>query len=866
MSEARQIPQGASEPGEVLLEMRGLRIEARTGEQWHEIVHGIDLKLRRGEVLGLIGESGAGKSTIGLAALGYARDGCRISGGEILFDGVDLARAPEETRRRLRGSRIAYVAQSAAAAFNPAHRLIDQYAEAPIYHGLSSRDQATGAARDLYARLHLPEPETIGFRYPHQVSGGQLQRAMVAMAMASRPDLIVFDEPTTALDVTTQIEVMAAIKDIVEQFDTAAIYVTHDLAVVAQMADRIMVLRDGELIEEGTTPVLLQQPAREYTRDLLSVRQLHKDARPIQRDAPPLLRVDNITAAYGRQPVLHDVSLDIHHQRTVAVVGESGSGKSTLARVITGLLPPRKGRILYGGTELPASYRDRSRDQLRRIQMINQMPDTALNPRQRVRDVIGRPLSFYLGLSGRRREERIRELLSLIELEPDLYLDRLTTELSGGQKQRICIARALAAEPETIVCDEVTSALDQLVGEEILQLLIRLQDELEVSYMLITHDLATVRAIADAVVVMKSGAVVEAGTKDEVFSPPHHAYTELLLSSVPEMDPEWLDGVLATRGADFRDRGIRRTLAARLHRPRELERHCAGRDCGGGDHPPDPEGLAEQARTDQRGDQHRGLPQSRDMGHRPDAHGPDRDAIRHRGDCAAAEPARPVRAQRLPQPPLAQPEADRGEQCPLEHEQPGDIGQRRAGQAHTRAVHHDVGGDRAPGQQCEQCPGAIGAGTTATPRQAQDPEADNRDAEGLGPAQHLAREQPRAGGHQGGRTAARDRVDLAQVAVAIGGEQGGGVEQMNDHRRDQPGPARRARQRYQRDHRQPSYPGAHHHKHQRGRTIAADLDQGVPGGMQRTGEHDRGDYADIQHQRHLPRRPAGDGMHGVTTV
>jgi len=547
---------GETARGDVLLEMKGLRLEGRVDEAWTEIVHGVDLTLHRGEVLGLIGESGAGKSTIGLAALGYARDGCRITGGQIFFDGIDLAAAPESVRRRLRGSRIAYVAQSAAAAFNPAHRLIDQCTEAPVRHGLMSYREAADAAQDLYGRLHLPEPRTIGFRYPHQVSGGQLQRAMVAMAMAAKPDLIIFDEPTTALDVTTQIEVMAAIKEIVEQFDTAAIYVTHDLAVVAQMADRIMVMRDGNLVEEGLTRALLDHPDEEYTRALIAVRQLRKEAEAPIAGQTPILQVEHVTAAYGDVPVLHDISFEVPRKRTVAIVGESGSGKSTAARVITGLLPPVSGRICYDGTELPANYRKRSRDQLRRIQMINQMPDTALNPKHHVRDVIGRPLSFYLGQQGTEKEERIRELLALIELEPDQYIDRLTTELSGGQKQRICIARALAADPDLIICDEVTSALDQLVGEGILRLLIRLQDEFGLSYMFITHDLATVRAIADEVVVMKDGEIVESGAKNEIFQPPHHEYTELLLSSVPEMDPDWLDRLLAKRGDEFRDRGI----------------------------------------------------------------------------------------------------------------------------------------------------------------------------------------------------------------------------------------------------------------------------------------------------------------------
>jgi peptide/nickel transport system ATP-binding protein len=530
--------------GDVLLEIRGLRIEGESDEKWHEIVKGIDLTLRRGEVLGLIGESGAGKSTIGLAAMGYARPGCRITSGTIMFDGKDLATASSAEKRKVWGAKIAYVAQSAAASFNPAHRLIDQYAEIPEIHGLIGADECKREAVDLYRRLRLPEPETIGFRYPHQVSGGQLQRAMTAMAMSCRPDLIVFDEPTTALDVTTQIEVLAAIKDVVRQLNTAAIYITHDLAVVAQMADRIMVLRYGELVEEAPTRQMLTNPQAAYTKSLWAVRSLQKQE---ERGDDIVLRVDHVDASYGGAiKVLYDVSVAVPRGRTVAVVGESGSGKSTLARVITGLLPPTKGAILFQGQPLPPALKNRSKDLLRRLQMIYQMPDTALNPRRRVRDILGRPLEHQLGLHGGERDRRILELLSMIEMD-ERFLDRLPSELSGGQKQRVCIARALAVNPDLIICDEVTSALDQIVAEEILKLLLRLQRELNVSYLYITHDIATVKAIADEIVVMYQGRVVQSGTKTQVLTPPHHAYTDKLLSSVPEMDPDWLDGVLSKR-------------------------------------------------------------------------------------------------------------------------------------------------------------------------------------------------------------------------------------------------------------------------------------------------------------------------------
>ena len=534
----------------VLLTMKGLRIEGRADETWNEIVHGIDLTLHKGEVLGLIGESGAGKSTVGLAAMGFTRDGCRISGGEIVFDGIDLMQASESTKRNLRGKRIAYVAQSAAASFNPAHKLMDQYCEAPVQHGVMGRSEAESDAVDLYRRMQLPDPDNIGFRYPHQVSGGQLQRAMTAMAMACRPDLIIFDEPTTALDVTTQIEVLAAIRNIVEQFDTAAIYITHDLAVVAQMADRIKVLLKGDEVEESDTRSMLADPKEDYTKSLWAVRShARPEQAPVSEGKTPVVSVQAITAGYGSVDVLKNVNFDIHERRTVAVVGESGSGKSTTARVITGLLPPRQGQILFDGKALPPDYRKRSREQLRQAQMIYQMADTALNPKLRIRELIGRPAQMYLGLQGRQLDERIRELLNLIELEPNDYIDRLPSELSGGQKQRIGIARALAAEPKFIICDEVTSALDQLVAEGILKLLDKLQSEFDLAYMFITHDLATVKAIADEVVVMKEGRVVEQGPKSEMFQPPHDPYTELLLSSVPEMDPDWLSDLLKARAA-----------------------------------------------------------------------------------------------------------------------------------------------------------------------------------------------------------------------------------------------------------------------------------------------------------------------------
>ena len=525
--------------GDVLLSIKGLKIQGFSDEKWHDIINGIDLTLHAGEVLGLIGESGAGKSTLGLAAMGYTQPGCRITAGEIIFDGVDLTKLTDGEKRKFWGNRMTYVAQSAAASFNPAHRLIVQTTASTIRAGIKDQASAYKDAQHLYSVLNLPDPKHIGERYPHQVSGGQLQRVMTAMAMSPRPDLLIFDEPTTALDVTTQVEVLASMRSIVEEFNTAAIYITHDLAVVAQMADVIKVLRYGNEVEEAPTRQMLNAPQQEYTKSLWSVRSLEKTQ---QEAEASILSLQSIDAAYGLEKVLHDVSIEVPKGSTVAVVGESGSGKSTAARVITGLLPQMSGIVRFDGEDLPPTLSNRSKDQKRRIQMIYQMADTAMNPRQTVREIIGRPLEFYLGMRGSEKTKRIVELLEMIELDVS-FTERLPGELSGGQKQRICIARALAAEPDFIICDEVTSALDQIVQEGILKLLLRLQEELGLTYLFITHDISTVKAIADQVVVMNQGEVVEQGLKTEVFSPPHPDYTELLLSSVPEMDPDWLSNL-----------------------------------------------------------------------------------------------------------------------------------------------------------------------------------------------------------------------------------------------------------------------------------------------------------------------------------
>ncbi len=536
---------------DVLLKVRDLKIGATVyppGEKPHdiEIVHGVSFDLAPGKVLGLIGESGAGKSTIGLASMAYGRGGVKITGGEVWVNGRDILKTSHGDIRKLRGGEVTYVSQSAAASFNPAKKIMDQVVEAAVEQKKFSRKEAEARARELFAKLGLPDPDNIGERYPHQVSGGQLQRCMTALALCPEPDLVVFDEPTTALDVTTQIDVLMAIKEAIRDSGVAALYITHDLAVVAQVSDDIMVLRMGDTVEYGNTDQIINRPQEEYTQALVSVRSIeHEEKQPTPE---PVLSVDGITARYKglNFDVLHNVNVELHPGQTLAVVGESGSGKSTLARVITGLLPPRDGEITFAGRKLSPDLKGRSREDLRELQMIYQMADVAMNPRQTVGTIIGRPLEFYFNMRGAEKRKRIVELLDEIELG-EKFIDRYPAELSGGQKQRVCIARSLAAKPKMIICDEVTSALDPLVADGILKLLLDLQKIEDVAYLFITHDLATVRAISDSIAVMYQGRVVRYGPKSQVLSPPFDDYTDLLLSSVPEMHLGWLEEVVAHR-------------------------------------------------------------------------------------------------------------------------------------------------------------------------------------------------------------------------------------------------------------------------------------------------------------------------------
>ena len=517
------------------------------------IVKGVNFKVREGEVVALIGESGSGKTTIALSSLGYFKPGLQCVEGEARLLGQNLTKMSNEDLRKIRGERVAYLAQSAAATFNPSLKINEQVTESAVIHGSKTKEDALSYAKTLYKRLDLPDPENIGDRYPHQVSGGQLQRLMAAMALVSDPTLLVLDEPTTALDVTTQIEVLKAFKKVIKEQKAAAIYVTHDLAVVAQIADRIIVLYNGSIQEKGPANSVIDTPKHPYTDRLMkAVRPLPKDTAELRdsttkKNLKNSLSVKDVLAGYGginngvpKITVLEDINVEIGKGEVVGVIGESGSGKSTLARVISGLLPSAEGHVSLFDSTLPPDLRKRSRDQLRRIQFVYQMADTALNPRHTIERIVGRPLEFYHGMKGEKRKRRLVELLEMVEL-PKEFISRYPEELSGGQKQRISLARALAAEPEIILCDEVTSALDSIVGSNVIELLRRLQKNLDVSYVFISHDLSTIASFADRIVVMYNGKIVEQGPVHDVLSPPSHPYTELLISSIPELRVGWLE-------------------------------------------------------------------------------------------------------------------------------------------------------------------------------------------------------------------------------------------------------------------------------------------------------------------------------------
>ncbi len=572
---------------EALVKIKGLQIDIEGMEVASPIVRNIDLTINRGEVVALIGESGSGKTTICLSAMGYVRPGLKISAGSVRFGNTDVLSLSGKLLRDFRGRRVAYVAQSAAAAFNPGLTIGSQVVESAIIHGVMQLDEARSKAIDLYRQLILPDPDSFGRRFPHQVSGGQLQRLMAAMAMCCGPEMLIFDEPTTALDVTTQIEVLKAFKNVVTQQGIATMYVSHDLAVVAQIADRIVVLLNGEIMEKGTTEEIICRPKHEYTRmlmaacdpdsalasaceNLMALRENACSSRKVKRvmtcspefsekkscgrSDDPFLKIRNVIAGYGglnrnrlpKIPILKGISLDVTEKSIIGIIGESGSGKTTLGRVIAGLQPLAKGEVRLGGKLLHPSARQRSKDDLRRIQMVFQMADTALNPAHTIEKIIGRPIEYFQGITGSQQKERVSDLLELVQL-PVHIATRKPHELSGGQKQRVNLARAFAANPEIVICDEVTSGLDTIVRMSIIDLIRELHCKLGITFLFITHDISTIASLAQDLVVMCEGKVMEQGPVKKILTQPEHPYTKILMASVPHLRIGWLDEAISKR-------------------------------------------------------------------------------------------------------------------------------------------------------------------------------------------------------------------------------------------------------------------------------------------------------------------------------
>ena len=605
------------------VQVENLTIDFLSQRRWLNVVNHVSFAVRPGESMGLVGESGCGKTTTAYALLGYRRPNSRIREGRVRLDGRDLLGLSGGDLQRVRGKRISLVPQNPTTALSPGMRVGQQVVEAMAVHrvggsGIERRERMI----DLLAHMLLPDPERISHKYPHQLSGGQQQRVAIAMALACGPDLLVLDEPTTGLDVTTQAQIIDLLVRLRAERGMAMVYVTHNLGVLAKVTDRISVMYAGELVEDAPTPELLFDPRHPYTRGLIaavprlaaprhgrssllrgllerdrlppgcrfaprcefaepacfSERQVLRDAEPAHRvacrraeeiraaqapaplagpasrrpaegysaAAPVLLSAANLDIAYestrrrlfaGAVPkaVVRGVHFEIRPGETFALVGESGSGKSTIARAVAGLMVPVQGRLSFAGHDIGVAVAARSHELRREVQLVLQNPDASLNPRQRVRDIVGRPLEFFFGCGGSEVRRRVGALLESIRLDQS-YANRYPDELSGGERQRVAIARALAAEPKLLLCDEVLSALDVSVQADILDLLASLQNRRNIAYLFISHDLAVVRSISQRVGVLYRGELVEVGEVEEVYSPPFHPYTQMLLSAVPDIE------------------------------------------------------------------------------------------------------------------------------------------------------------------------------------------------------------------------------------------------------------------------------------------------------------------------------------------
>ena len=618
---------------QALVDIKDLTVGYRNkrGQMVHVLRH-VSLQMKRGETLGLVGESGCGKSTLGLAMLGFLRSGSEILSGTISFQDQNMFNLPYKRLEAIRGKDIALIPQNAGQSLTPTMRIGPQIVEALELNAKITGKAAEKRALELFAQVRLPDPKEMLTRYPHELSGGQQQRVAVAMALAGEPEMLVLDEPTTGLDVTTQAHILDLLSDIVKTTGTAMMYISHDLGVIARVSDRVAVMYAGRVVEDSPVSEIFSQPAHPYARGLLEsiprlsfagipksmpgqppvpgkkevgcscaprcsfatdschnelpeleqlnrgghlvrchnsanvlaidfsqeLREVFEHSR-VKKASVPAIQLKDVEITYHRPGLLDkwlgkkeppatvsNINVTVNEGETLALVGESGSGKSTIVRTISGLLPAKSGKIQFQDFDLTVGVDARPMDLRKRIQMIFQNPDASLNPRHSVSEILDQPLNLYFPeMSQQDRQKRKNELLDRVRLGRH-YLRRFPGQLSGGEKQRVSIARAFAANPEIVLCDEVTSALDVSVQAAVLSLLAELQREQNTTYIFITHDLAVVHAFADRVAVLYQGRLCEVGSVEEIYAPPFHPYTETLLGAALEPDPGMEPKLLAS--------------------------------------------------------------------------------------------------------------------------------------------------------------------------------------------------------------------------------------------------------------------------------------------------------------------------------
>ncbi|EKF20529.1 ABC transporter ATP-binding protein [Nitratireductor pacificus] len=519
-----------------LLSVENLSIELPGVADRTHAVAGVSFSVAPGEILCIVGESGSGKSVMSLAIMGLLSRGLSVEGGKILFEGQDLLTMPPKARRDLAGRRIAMVFQEPIASLNPFYRVGEQVAEVFRLHTDMSKAEIRERVLELFSEVLLPEPELIYQRYPHQLSGGQCQRVMIAMALALEPAVLIADEPTTALDVTTQAQILDLIRDLRDRHGTAVVFITHDFGVVEEIADRVAVMQSGHLVEEGTKERIMNAPAHPYTRALLAAVPRLAPREVQANDKPPFLVAENLQKRWPerRIPALEDVSLSIRPGETIGLVGESGSGKSTLARAIIRLGTVDGGSIRLNGEDLVGKEGASLRALRRHIQMVFQDPYSALDPRQKIGSALTEgPMAC--GVPRREAEERVRDLISAVGLQPSA-LDRFPHEFSGGQRQRICIARALALRPDLLIADEALSALDVTMQAQVLELLGEMQARFGFAMLFITHDLRIASSLCDRICVMQRGRIIEEAEPRLLFAHSGHPYTQALLQAIPGAD------------------------------------------------------------------------------------------------------------------------------------------------------------------------------------------------------------------------------------------------------------------------------------------------------------------------------------------